>query len=328
MLIMLGLLVAAMHIYIFDNGSEQPANNNASTGPADFDDESVEKTVDESDTGYVPGIVSGDEVFQNINEEGYQKGLFSWENNAYDSENRSDMYLAIHSLEINEVYQDFNGAEPNDEDALDLARELKIMDVDLYLLTGHSEWAYEADGAPMLDEIERAAAFRDAWGENTLKGIVFDIEPYGSQRWKQGEKTVLMENYVSGMKVAYQAAKSEGFRVILCIPTWYDKHYNEYFVRLSDCCDEISVMNYVREDEYVNMVDEVEYARKMDMGVTCILEFQEVGKHELAEEHTYYIDGIDAAVTSFNNLYREFNYPRLKLAFHYLKPLKQLLLDW
>jgi hypothetical protein len=130
------------------------------------------------------------------------------------------------------------------------------------------------------------------------------------------------------MKVAYNAAKEEGLRVILCVPTWYEKHYNDYFIELINYCDEISVMNYVRADEYENIIDEIEYAKNIDKDITCIFEFQAVGTHDLTDEQTYYSEGIDAAIASFENLYDKADYLKLKFAYHYLKPLQELVLDW
>lgn len=261
----------------------------------------------------------------------YGKGLFSWENEVRLPEERSSLYLMVNYLGIDEVYQDLSQIDSNDEEARNLALELELIGVDLYLLTGSSEWTYEADGVPMLEEIERADAFANAWGEDALKGIVFDIEPYGSERWKKGKRAQrdeLMENLISGMTIAYEAAKKKGLKVILVIPTWYDQHYNEYFVQLSQCCDELSVMNYVKSDEYINMVDEVEYAQSLDMDLTCIFEFQRIGMHGLTEENTYYNEGIKTAVGNFEKLYQEFGYSNLKFAFHYLRPIEEMLLDW
>jgi hypothetical protein len=278
-------------------------------------------------TVYITFTENKIEQAQKEQEISYKKGLFSWENDIYHPRNRSGLYVMTNYLGINELYQDFSTIGIENKHAKDLAHELEVMDIDLYILTGHSEWTYEADGKEMLGEIERAVEFREDWGEGAIKGIVFDIEPYGSKRWKQGEKDILMENYVSGMKIAYDVAKEEGIRVILCVPTWYDKHYNEYFAELINYCDEISVMNYVRTDEYKNIIDEVEYAKKLDKDITCIFEFQPVGSHDLTDEQTYHDMGIDAAIDSFESLYLKADYTKLKFAYHYLKPLRELVLD-
>mgnify|MGYP007027642644 CR=1 FL=1 len=72
----------------------------------------------------------------------------------------------------------------------------------------------------------------------------------------------------------------------------------------------------------------IEYARTEDKDITCIFEFQSVGSHDLTEGQTYYNEGIDAAIASFENLYAKADYKKLKFAYHYLKPLQELVLDW
>lgn len=323
-IIFISLILFFLHVYVFDSFTPKSVENDKEVYEQNTPNIITPKPTVET----VYNNEENDDSQVSINEEiDYKKGLFSWENDTYHPKNRSQLYVMINYLGINEVYQDFNTFEIDNKHAIDLAHELNVMDVDLYILTGNSEWTYEADGKPMLEEIERAVEFREAWGDDTIKGIVFDIEPYGSQRWKQGEKDLLMKNYVSGMKIAYDAAKKKGLRVILCIPTWYQKHYNEQLLELINYCDEISVMNYVRADEYENIIDEIEYARTVDKDITCIFEFQEVGSHDLTEEQTYYNEGIDAAITSFENLYTKADYNKLKFAYHYLKPLRELVLD-
>lgn len=340
MLVMLAVLMYVLHIYIFiepDRDDMTNENRIALQNTAEpthtlmFEDSQTEQSAPTPKNATVQSLLDSetDASMETVlmDEPVYDTGMFSWENDAYEPENLASFYLTISMLGIDEVYQDFSGAAAHDDSAADFAREISLLGVDLYLLTGNSEWTYDDSGDPMISEIARAAAFRAEWGDDALRGIVFDIEPYGSDRWDEGDRKELMENYVSGMRNAYNAAKDEGLRVILCVPTWYDKHYEEYFTQLIHYCDEISVMNYVRQDEYVNMVGEVEHARTIDKEITCILEFQQPGEHELTDEKTYYNDGIDAAIASFEKLYRDFGYEKLKLAYHYLKPIREILLE-
>lgn len=325
MLVMLGILIYVLHVYVLITPDTDGMQNEFAQSEPDTAAPAASQ-MPESVTAQSLLNPDSDEaaVWLDEGDMVYERGLFSWQDDAYQPQNLSSYYLIINTLDIDEVYQDFNGTSADDQSAMAFARDLSLMDVDLYMLTGGSEWTYDDTGTPMLEEIERAAAFRNMWGDDALKGIVFDIEPYGSERW-DADRNILMQNYVTGMKTAYNAAKDKGIRVILCVPTWYDEHEEEYFSQLVQCCDEISVMNYVREDEYSNMLGEVEYARAGGKDVTCIFEFQPAGTHDLTDANTYDNAGIDAAVASFENLYRDFSYPRLKLAFHYLKPIQELL---
>lgn len=256
----------------------------------------------------------------------YRQGIFSWIPATINSKNRKDLNEIISQLGINEVYQYFDKINVKNADAFAFSNELNNMDIDLYLLAGASNWTYKPDGKPMLDEIARAVAFRNYWGEDTLKGIVFDIEPYDSEKWIKGKQEILMENYIDGMKIAYEKAKSEGLRIILCIPYWYDVEYNDTLIKLLDYCDEISVMNYGRTNEYKNIANEIEYAKTYTKDVTCIFEFQAVGEYNLTEDQTYHNLGIEIAKSNFEKLYLKADYLGLKFAYHYLEPIQEMLL--
>ncbi|MBN2880365.1 MAG: hypothetical protein JXN65_12135 [Clostridia bacterium] len=257
----------------------------------------------------------------------YDKGLFSWGPATIKQGNKEDLYEIINILGIDEVYQYFEVISYDDTSAAEFAGELDEMNVDLYILAGSSTWTYKPDGAKMLNEINRAVSFRERWGEGAITGIVFDIEPYDSEKWSRGKQEVLMENYIAGMKIAYEAAKEQNLRVIICIPSWYDADYNSTLLELIKYCDEISVMNYNRNNEYGDMENEIEYAREYDKYVTCIFEFQAVGQYNLTEEQTYNNLGTDEAQKSFESVFVKAQYEKLKFAYHYLEPLKEMLLD-
>jgi len=329
-IVILGILVFTLHVFVLSREKtddmanehlQEPQQEQAVVGEQSITAKEVLEAVRNADDSIV--LMQEQEV-------SYERGVYSWDTDILSPQNRAKMYITLGHLGIDEVYQDFEGVAADDQDALALAGELMLIDVDLFMLSGNSEWAQDASGAPMLKEIEKAIAFRDEWGPDALKGIVFDIEPHGSDLWKQGdrqEREAMLENLVAGMRIAYGEASNEGFRVIMCIPTWYDKHYGLFFNQLDELCDELSVMNYIREDEYINIAAEVEYARTRDMDITCIFEFQRVGTHDLTDANTYNNDGIDAGIGSFEALYQDFGYSKLKFAFHYLNPIQELLLD-
>lgn len=256
----------------------------------------------------------------------YKRGVFSWEPGMAEPENRTEMYEVINKLDINEVYQYFDADITDANDAYDLADELSEMGVDLYMLAGESDWTYKADGSKMLEVISRAVEYRQSWGADKLMGIVFDIEPYDSRKWSQGKQDILLQNYLEGMEIAYNAAKDENLRIILCIPAWYDNDYNDFLAELFNYCDEAAVMNYDRTNEYENMINEINYARELGKDITCIFEFQEVGQYNLTDKQTYNNLGTDAAIASFESLYVKAGYENLNFAFHYLRPLQDMLI--
>lgn len=262
---------------------------------------------------------------QTIEEITYKQGIFSWEPGTIEEANRQELYHVIEQLGIDEVYQYFEDVNIDNANAYMLVQELDEMNVDLYLLVGESTWTYKSDGAYMLEEIFRATELKNNWGEDMIAGIVFDIEPYVSDRWAKGKEETLIANYISGMKIAYEAAKQENIHIILCGPTWYDIHHNELLIELINYSDEILVMNYGREGEYENIIDEINYSRNLDKPIGCVFEFQGVGQYNLTNEQTYSNLGIEAAIESFEDLYRKAEYSQLKFAYHYLRPIQDML---
>ncbi len=291
--------------------------------------EEVQNTVENTDEpqNEVPVIGETEQEVEPMMEIKYTKGVFSWEPGMINSENREEMYEVIRQLNIDEVYQYFETGSTDDENAYMLADELYKMDVDLYILAGESDWTYRADGKPMLDEISRAIEYRDYWGADKLTGIVFDIEPYDSAKWERGKQDVLLQNFLDGMEIAYNAAKEANLRIILCIPAWYDDHYEEFLIKLLEFCDVAAVMNYDRANEYDNIINEINYSRELSKEIICIFEFQEVGKYNLTDMQTYNNEGLEAAIESFETLYRKAGYENLNFGYHYLRPLQEMLAE-
>lgn len=286
---------------------------------------SIEETTESTPDIITTNINAPQTTEQTIEEITYKQGIFSWEPGIIEEANRFEMYKVIDQLGINEVYQYFEDINADNVDAHMLAQELDEMDIDLYLLAGESTWTYKPDGAPMLEEINRAAELKNSWGDNLINGIVFDIEPYASDKWARGKEEILINNYISGMKAAYEAAREENIHIILCVPTWYDIYHNDLLIELINYSDEILVMNYGREKEYDNMIDEINYSRDLSKPIGCVFEFQAVGQYNLTNEQTYSNLGIEAAIESFENLYRKVNYSELKFVYHYLRPIQDLL---
>ena len=94
---------------------------------------------------------------------------------------------------------------------------------------------------------------------------------------------------------------------------------------ISYACDGVAVMNYNRRDEYGQMAMEVGFAREYGKEILCIYELQKPGKHELEEINTYANEGLKALWKSRERLEKQFGYDKLGFAYHYYKPLKEML---
>ena len=73
------------------------------------------------------------------------------------------------------------------------------------------------------------------------------------------------------------------------------------------------------------MAMEVGFAREYGKEILCIYELQKPGKHELEEINTYANEGLKALWKSRERLEKQFGYDKLGFAYHYYKPLKEML---
>lgn len=262
-------------------------------------------------------------------EQKYAIGMYSWEDEPYLSNTRAAFYETLESLQITELYQYFSDENLYSDDARTLIPELENMGIDLYYLTGASEWALDTDASKMYAVINKIAAFNKALPlqkrGSGFDGVLFDVEPYLTEEWKQDEKSV-MKSYVQAMTKAYKYAKKKKLKVIICLPNWFDNEYKKEIESLiANACDEVAIMNYNRKDEKGSMETEVTIAKKYKKAIHCVMEFQKEGQHELTSNETYYSQGLSAARESFDRLYSSFQYKGLKFAYHYYLPVRELL---
>ena len=94
---------------------------------------------------------------------------------------------------------------------------------------------------------------------------------------------------------------------------------------ISNGCDGVAVMNYNRRDEYGQIAMETGFAREYGKGIICIYELQKPGNHDLEDENTYANEGMEALWQSSKRLERQFGYERMRFAYHYYRPLKEML---
>lgn len=254
-------------------------------------------------------------------------GMFSWDGEIMEPESRQRFFDTMDICQASALYQEF----PQDQDAgqrKEFLQDMKDKDIEVYYLAGRAEWGLPGYVDRILSEIERAAEYEKKAGKGTIKGIVFDVEPYLTEEWDTEEEKV-MESYVDNMTEAYKAAKREGLEVVVCIPYFFDsKGYVGQLERLiSSACDTVAVMNYYKEGEYEHIFTEAVIARAYGKNIIHIAEIQKPGNHGLEEIHTYYGDGLDAVFSSWKNLAEQVGYEKLGFAFHYLTPAMELYLD-
>lgn len=253
--------------------------------------------------------------------------LFSWKKSIVYDENKDTLNRVIDDLKIGRMFQAFDENSFNTNDTHIFLDFLSNKNVKVYYLTGEPSWAVAEDGlTKMKEEIDIVYNWnRNVDKSNQLSGIVFDIEPYLLDNWKE-DNTSILESYNKKMKEAYNYAHDKNVSVILCIPYWYDNDHIIFLDELiKNCCDEVAVMNYYKSKEYENIKIELAIAKKYNKNITTIFEFIMPGKHGLTDKNTYFNDGIQAAQEVYRSLYNNFKYKNFYCSYHHLEPITELL---
>lgn len=258
-----------------------------------------------------------------------QYGLFRWDSAVTREEETQALEDCIRKTGVTELYQAFSKDDLASGQAGFFLRRMDRLDVTVYALLGEAEWAVDPDGGSLCKKLEEVAAYNASQKDaNRVAGVMVDVEPYLLDAWEEegAARDGLMENYLSGMRVAYSYAREQGLDFWVCIPTFYDTVCPDILEGLvSSACDGVAVMNYDRRDEYGRMEAEVALAENWGKEIRCIYELQEPGQHGLEEINTYAGEGLEALWQSAEELERAFDYSGLGFAYHYYEPLKELL---
>lgn len=251
-------------------------------------------------------------------------GMFEWDEDTVDHPERVE--ALAQRLSIGRWYQELG----DDFDAVALegfVERMHDLDIRVYALVGSVEWGLEPDGQSLLDWLGKLAAYqRNAGADGKLDGVMLDIEPYTTRRWK-AEPERYMDIYVNSMRAAYDYLSRENIRTALCIPRHYDDQGLETQLEMliGYACDEVAVMDYDCGNEVEKLQTEAALALRYGREIHCILEFQSVGKHGLTEEKTYRNKGLKAAQDAWDRVRDA--YPDLTVIrdYHWAEPVLEML---
>lgn len=245
-------------------------------------------------------------------------GLFSW--NSTDDEYRvEDVFKLLKELNASRLYHSFDN-NIDSQYSKDLIEMAANENIDVYYLVGKSEWGLDKNATELKKIIDTIVL-----NQLNVKGIYIDVEPYLLKEWNKNKEELLNSYYLS-MQTAYQYANDNHLRVILCIPNWLDDVDMKILEDLiANACDEIAIMNYNKKEEIPAIENEVTLAMKYDKPLECIVEFQDVGEHQLTENQTYANDGIGLAIQNFKRLVEFYHYDKIGFSYHYAVPLMKIL---
>ncbi len=269
-----------------------------------------------------PGAEPGDN-----HREGF--GMFSWDEGVLEPEETQTLFEVAKKADVAAIYQQFSRECLEEEKSADFVMGMEERGIEVFALMGEAKWAYERDAKTLIERIGYVAEYNERHrDQGRIQGVMVDVEPYLLDEWDEGreKRGELMAGYGACMERAYACASEKGLKFLVCIPTFYDATNMDILERLiAYGCDGVAVMNYNRKDEYGQIAREVGFAREYEKEIVCIYELQRPGKHELEEINTYANEGLEALRQSAWRLERQFGYDRLRFAYHYYKPLKELL---
>lgn len=254
------------------------------------------------------------------------RAIFSWKKSEV-FEGRTELFLTMKNLELNTLYQEFS-KELREDDIIEFLGDAAKKQIDVYLLAGSPEWALEEDGESMYHQVERAIEINRGGGKNQgVKGILFDVEPYLLEEWDKQESQKIMDNFVKGMKIAYEKAQDSGLEVIICMPYFYDDLgvSKQLEALIEEGCDSVAIMNYYQGKEYEHIKTEASLAAKYGKKLINIYELQAPGKYGLKDKNTYYEEGIKSVEENFDSLQAAFDGQDISVALHEYKALKEVL---
>jgi len=244
-------------------------------------------------------------------------GLFSWHDEVFEAEERKILLRLMREQGLTELYQDIPHNMPTAQ-IKELAEACKALGIRLYLLIGEPEWALDRNATELRYEIQRAALIGCA-------GVMVDIEPGSTDKWKKDRDSV-MDSMTQAFLQGQDAAEQEGLEMIVCLSWYYDDYgYEDALEQLvAEGCDTLAIMNYNRRDEIGQIETEAELCRNYGKALISIYELQEVGKHDLEENHTYREAGLPALWESWNELRSAFSEQEISAALHEYRALKAM----
>lgn len=246
------------------------------------------------------------------------QGLFSWSDSVVTNQQEGEnLFDFMKKEQLSVLYQHFSG-DVNTGQIRKFLKRAADSKIQVYYLTGDSQWALDSDGIEMKERVKKAAKInRGLLAEQRLKGVMMDTEPYLLPEWERDEVSV-METYLASMKEGYKETDRHNLTYIACIPFYYDKKgYEKQLEELiASACDGLAVMNYSKFDEAEQIKTEMELVQKYGCSITVIYELQKPGKHGLTEWNTYYNEGISGVRESVKQLEQIYGKDRLSFALH------------
>lgn len=230
--------------------------------------------------------------------------LYSWNMSATTPMQREKLYASLKQLKITTLYQEFS-TEYLSTGNSEFIAELNNHGVEVYHLCGDPSWALDFHAEHFILEIDKVLVF-NRMRKNSIKGIVFDVEPYIADNYTLHD----LYQYVLNLKKAYAYAQSNQLYMVAAIPYWLEQKDTQLLPEIiQNGCDEVSVMNYYITKTREHIAEEIHLARQAGKWINTI--------YELNFEQKDTFDSLEQIHADFNNMYHYYEYNKLRIAYHH-----------
>lgn len=262
--------------------------------------------------------------------------IYSWDQNMMSDYYVNDVLNTLKELKITDLYQSFNDDDFEKDRTKKFITKLTESNINTYFLTGNATWYKEP--SEIKKRIDLISDYNSK-NSNKIKGIVLDIEPYGSAGYGD-EISTGFATYVETIEDVCVYAKEKNVKVVNVIPNWYNKYTTEEKVdetfkeqvmslleRLIKAPDRTSIMTYNKEYMFVDMDEEVEIAKNNDKEIESLTEFNRLDEASgITKYLTYWTDNnpIGTCLNNWNKMNDKYNYEKLGYSYHYLSVIMEL----
>lgn len=265
-------------------------------------------------------------MVQNAQKEGFDieknidnSGVFSWSLHLFEEDFYSTAIEVLREVGVTRVYQNIPSDYLKNKSTDTTLSAFASDGIEFIALIGERDWGLaESDREIVFRYIDAVVEYNSEIGkENPIRTIALDVETYTFEEWGQDPYNYF-EAYVYAMSDIYAYAHEAGLRVVQIIPTFYNTIDEELFRKLiTDCCDEISMMNYAKIIQVTSVKEEIELCRELGKRVETIFETQPyTDEYQVSEVNSYFYDGLQALNYVRDKIFATYRYEGLYAAYH------------
>lgn len=253
----------------------------------------------------------------------YSASMFSWHREIGDATLFDENKKILEEYQVGRVYQYFSKRYIESPEMEIYMQNASKMGVEVVCLAGDKSWVY--DGLEEYKGIVDALVVYNlnAEPDKLINAIALDVECHTLPEWSEDKKQVFYD-YLELMKEAKEYANKRKLKVIQVIPTFFDAVDETLFeVYLLNCCDELSVMNYNRENAARAIQTEYDLCIRHGIPIETIFEFMPVDdEHGVTEDITYHYDSDDVWQNDYEKLKEAYG-SELGIGLHYFTVIKE-----